>query len=207
LKNFGEDVTFKKQKLTFKKTRIINPVDFGRATDWIYDNDLKVKKAFKNIKCKNLQIERNNRKAKEEKERERRKIKNRKVKFKEQEKKVSVLKKNIEYLKKVNKEGKMLTSYERFCIHKENILETQRIFYRAMENNPSLFKIPTLLNLRKRRMKNAVGSENDFCYEIKYIHDYKKDEDLFNTSQLVCFYVKAFLAFGQKCEIVDKIKE
>lgn len=90
-----------------------------------------------------------------------------------------------------------LNEYEKFLIHKESLLHVQEIFYRVMERNPSLFRISKLLSLRKRRLKNAVGSENDLQYVIEF-KPYKKgpkDKELYN-SLMVSF--KIFLKnFGK----------
>ena len=78
----------------------------------------------------------------------------------------------IENKKKLESDAK-LSHYDRFLLHKESLLHVQSIFYRVMERNPHIFKMTTLLNLRKRRIKNVIGCENDLHYPIEY----KPEED------------------------------
>lgn len=92
----------------------------------------------------------------------------------------------LENKKKLKDGFETLTEHEKFLIHKDSLLYIQEIFYRVMEKNPRVFKISTLLSLRKRRLKNAVGSENDFHYPIVF-EPYKKgnpEVELYNSKMV-----------------------
>ena len=84
----------------------------------------------------------------------------------------------IAELRKIIQEGgPTLTKERRFNLKKAILLKIQELFYRIMENNQKFFSCQNLLNLRRRRLKNVIGSENDQCWEIKY-DDSKEDGGL-----------------------------
>lgn len=115
----------------------------------------------------------------------------RRARFRESKDDKSILIKNKERL---HDGFDILTDIQKFDIHKESLLEIQSIFYRVIERHPDIFKANILLSLRKRRIKNAVGSENDLHYPIVYKPHEKgnPEEELYNE-KMVIFHQKFFL--------------
>lgn len=113
--------------------------------DGIYDNDLKSKNCI--VEAEYFQ---------ELKEREKL---SKKIDFKAftQAKKINLVEMRQQLVEKFSS----MTKRQIFEFKKAMLLKIQETFYRAMESNPAIFKCQTLLNLRRRRLKNVLGSEND----------------------------------------------
>ena len=129
-----------------------NVVDWGDVLDGLYDNDLKSKNCM--VEAEYFQ---------ELKERERL---SKKIDFKAfaQAKKLSLVEMRQILVEKID----TMTKRDVFEFKKTMLFKIQETFYRAMEANPGVFKCQTLLNLRRRRLKNVLGSENDQCWAIEF---------------------------------------
>lgn len=138
-----------------------NAVDWGAVKDGIFDNDLK---------CQDFVAKCHYQQELKEKQRLRRKPR---FKVFPQGKKRGI----AELRAIIQNERQTLSKEEVFEIKKLILLKIQDTFYRLMEGNQNIFKCQTLLNLRRRRIKNVVGCENDYCWEINY-NDRKEDGGL-----------------------------
>lgn len=194
INSIKEDVELKNTLIEYRKRAIPHDSSHEKYSDYLYPQDLiSMEILIENDKYKErMEIE----------EREKIKRENKRTRFFE-EKSKNIL---LENKKRLEEGFDVLTPLEKFEIHKESLLFIQEIFYRVMERNPKLFNISTLLSLRKRRLKNAVGSENDLHYPIKFkdpSNIKKKDPEIeLYNSKMVRELIKIFKIFLIKDNLI-----